>query len=81
MTSASPSVKVGNTYVAPERRGSRLPISTSRQKDPELSQGQFVFAHTVQRDADGPEAATRCSSVSYLMGCTKYRLDRRRPIW
>lgn len=63
-------VKVGNTYVAPSAQGATNDFDQS-QKDPELSQGKFVFAYTVQR------TPTDASSypvllVSYLMGCTKY---------
>jgi phosphate transport system substrate-binding protein len=63
-------VKVGNTYVAPSAQGATNDFDQS-QKDPELSQGKYVFAYTVQR------TPTDASSypvllVSYLMGCTKY---------
>ena len=63
-------VKVGNTYVAPSADGAAADFDQS-QKDPELSQGKYVFAYTVQR------TPTDASSypvllVSYLMGCTKY---------
>jgi phosphate transport system substrate-binding protein len=63
-------VKVGNTYVAPSAAGASADFDQS-QKDPELSQGKFVFAYKVQR------TPTDASSypvllVSYLMGCTKY---------
>jgi phosphate transport system substrate-binding protein len=63
-------VKVGNTYVAPSAAGATADFDQS-QKDPELSQGKYVFAYTVQR------TPTDASSypvllVSYLMGCTKY---------
>jgi phosphate transport system substrate-binding protein len=63
-------VKVGNTYVAPSPEGATNDFDQS-QKDPELSQGKYVFAYKVQR------TPTDASSypvllVSYLMGCTKY---------
>ena len=63
-------VKVGNTYVAPSAAGATADFDQS-QKDPELSQGKYVFAYKVQR------TPTDASSypvllVSYLMGCTKY---------
>src|SRR4051794_7627563 len=63
-------VKVGNTYVAPSADGATNDFDQS-QKDPELSQGKYVFAYKVQR------TPTDASSypvllVSYLMGCTKY---------
>jgi phosphate transport system substrate-binding protein len=63
-------VKVGNTYVAPSADGAAADFDQS-QKDPELSQGRYVFAYKVQR------TPTDASSypvllVSYLMGCTKY---------
>jgi phosphate transport system substrate-binding protein len=63
-------VKVGNTYVAPSAQGATNDFDQS-QKDPELSQGKYVFAYKVQR------TPTDASSypvllVSYLMGCTKY---------
>jgi phosphate transport system substrate-binding protein len=63
-------VKVGNTYVAPSADGAAADFDQS-QKDPELSQGKYVFAYKVQR------TPTDASSypvllVSYLMGCTKY---------
>ena len=63
-------VKVGNTYVAPSAQGASNDFDQS-QKDPELSQGKYVFAYKVQR------TPTDASSyplllVSYLMGCTKY---------
>jgi len=63
-------VKVGNTFVAPSAEGATNDFDQS-QKDPELSQGKYVFAYKVQR------TPTDASSypvllVSYLMGCTKY---------
>jgi phosphate transport system substrate-binding protein len=63
-------VKVGNTFVAPSAQGATNDFDQS-QKDPELSQGKYVFAYKVQR------TPTDASSypvllVSYLMGCTKY---------
>jgi phosphate transport system substrate-binding protein len=63
-------VKVGDTYVAPSAEGAAADFEQS-QKDPELSQGKYVFAYKVQR------TPTDASSypvllVSYLMGCTKY---------
>jgi phosphate transport system substrate-binding protein len=63
-------VKVGSTYVAPSADGAAADFDQS-QKDPELSQGKYVFAYKVQR------TPTDASSypvllVSYLMGCTKY---------
>jgi phosphate transport system substrate-binding protein len=63
-------VKVGNTYVAPSADGAAADFEQSK-KDPELSQGKYVFAYKVQR------TPTDASSypvllVSYLMGCTKY---------
>src|SRR3954454_16197210 len=63
-------VKVGDTYVAPSAEGATNDFDQS-QKDPELSQGKYVFAYKVQR------TPTDASSypvllVSYLIGCTKY---------
>ena len=63
-------VKVGNTYVAPSAAGATADFDQS-QKDPELSQGQNVFAYTVQRTPTDPSSYP-VLLVSYLMGCTKY---------
>lgn len=63
-------VKVGNTYVAPSAQGAANDFDQS-QKDPELSQGKYVFAYTVQRKPTDPSAYP-VILVSYLMGCTKY---------
>jgi phosphate transport system substrate-binding protein len=63
-------VKVGNTYVAPSAEGATKDFDQS-QKDPELSQGKFVFAYTVQRTPTDPSSYP-VLLVSYLMGCTKY---------
>ncbi|HEY6637217.1 MAG TPA: phosphate ABC transporter substrate-binding protein PstS [Solirubrobacterales bacterium] len=63
-------VKVGNTFVAPSAEGATNDFDQS-QKDPTLSQGQFVFAYTVQRTPTDPSAYP-VLLVSYLMGCTKY---------
>jgi phosphate transport system substrate-binding protein len=63
-------VKVGNTYVAPSAEGASADFDQS-QKDPELSQGQFVFAYKVQRTPTDPSSYP-VLLVSYLMGCTKY---------
>ncbi|HSD25333.1 MAG TPA: phosphate ABC transporter substrate-binding protein PstS [Solirubrobacterales bacterium] len=63
-------VKVGNTYVAPSAQGASNDFDQS-QKDPELSQGKYVFAYKVQRTPTDPSAYP-VLLVSYLMGCTKY---------
>ena len=63
-------VKVGNTYVAPSAEGATNDFDQS-QKDPEGSQGQYVFAYTVQRTPTDPSSYP-VLLVSYLMGCTKY---------
>ena len=63
-------VKVGNTYVAPSAQGAANDFDQS-QKDPELSQGKYVFAYKVQRTPTDPSAYP-VLLVSYLMGCTKY---------
>jgi phosphate transport system substrate-binding protein len=63
-------VKVGNTYVAPSAQGASTDFDQS-QKDPELSQGKYVFAYKVQRTPTDPSAYP-VLLVSYLMGCTKY---------
>ena len=63
-------VKVGNTYVAPSAAGATADFDQS-QKDPELSQGQNVYAYTVQRTPTDPSSYP-VLLVSYLMGCTKY---------
>jgi phosphate transport system substrate-binding protein len=63
-------VKVGNTYVAPSAQGASNDFDQS-QKDPELSQGKYVFAYKVQRTPTDPSAYP-ILLVSYLMGCTKY---------
>jgi phosphate transport system substrate-binding protein len=63
-------VKVGNTYVAPSADGAAADLEAS-QKDPELSQGQNVFAYKVDRTSTDPSTYP-VLLVSYLMGCTKY---------
>jgi phosphate transport system substrate-binding protein len=63
-------VKVGNTYVAPSAEGAAADFEQS-QKDPELSQGQNVFAYKVERTPTDPSHYP-VLLVSYLMGCTKY---------
>jgi phosphate transport system substrate-binding protein len=63
-------VKVGNTYVAPSADGVANDFDQS-QKDPELSQGKYVFAYKVQRTPTDPTSYP-VLLVSYLMGCTKY---------
>jgi phosphate transport system substrate-binding protein len=63
-------VKVGNTFVAPSAAGATADFDQS-QKDPELSQGKFVFAYKVQRTPTDPSSYP-VLLVSYLMGCTKY---------
>jgi phosphate transport system substrate-binding protein len=63
-------VKVGSTYVAPSAQGASTDFDQSK-KDPELSQGKYVFAYTVQRTPTDPSAYP-VLLVSYLMGCTKY---------
>jgi phosphate transport system substrate-binding protein len=63
-------VKVGNTYVAPSAQGAANDFDQS-QKDPELSQGKYVFAYKVQRTPTDPSSYP-VLLVSYLMGCTKY---------
>jgi phosphate transport system substrate-binding protein len=63
-------VKVGNTYVAPSAAGATADFDQS-QKDPELSQGKYVFAYKVQRTPTDPSSYP-VLLVSYLMGCTKY---------
>jgi phosphate transport system substrate-binding protein len=63
-------VKVGNTYVAPSAQGATNDFDQS-QKDPELSQGKYVFAYKVQRTPTDPSSYP-VLLVSYLMGCTKY---------
>src|SRR4051795_6107180 len=63
-------VKVGNTYVAPSAEGAAHDFDQS-QKDPELSQGKYVFAYKVQRTPTDPSSYP-VLLVSYLMGCTKY---------
>ena len=63
-------VKVGNTYVAPSAEGATADFDQS-QKDPALSQGNHVFAYTVQRTPTDPSSYP-VLLVSYLMGCTKY---------
>ena len=63
-------VKVGNTYVAPSAQGATKDFDQS-QKDPQLSQGKYVFAYTVQRTPTDPSSYP-VLLVSYLMGCTKY---------
>jgi phosphate transport system substrate-binding protein len=63
-------VKVGNTYVAPSAQGATNDFDQS-QKDPELSQGKYVFAYKVQRTPTDPSSYP-VLLVSYLMGCTNY---------
>jgi phosphate transport system substrate-binding protein len=63
-------VKVGNTYVAPSAEGATNDFDQS-QKDPEASQGKYVFAYKVQRTPTDPSSYP-VLLVSYLMGCTKY---------
>jgi len=63
-------VKVGNTYVAPSAAGAANDFDQS-QKDPELSQGKYVIAYTVDRKPTDPSSYP-VLLVSYLMGCTKY---------
>jgi phosphate transport system substrate-binding protein len=63
-------VKVGNTYVAPSAQGAAHDFDQS-QKDPELSQGKYVIAYTVDRKPTDPSSYP-VLLVSYLMGCTKY---------
>jgi phosphate transport system substrate-binding protein len=63
-------VKVGNTYVAPSAAGATKDFDQST-KDPQLSQGKFVFAYKVQRTPTDPSSYP-ILLVSYLMGCTKY---------
>jgi phosphate transport system substrate-binding protein len=63
-------VKVGNTYVAPSAEGASTDFDQS-QKDPEASQGKYVFAYKVQRTPTDPSTYP-VLLVSYLMGCTKY---------
>jgi phosphate transport system substrate-binding protein len=63
-------VKVGSTYVAPSAQGATNDFDQS-QKDPELSQGKYVFAYKVQRTPTDPSSYP-VLLVSYLMGCTKY---------
>jgi phosphate transport system substrate-binding protein len=63
-------VKVGNTYVAPSANGAAADFDQSK-KDPELSQGKYVFAYTVDRTSTDPSTYP-VLLVSYLMGCTKY---------
>jgi phosphate transport system substrate-binding protein len=63
-------VKVGNTYVAPSAQGATNDFDQS-QKDPELSQGKYVFAYKVQRTPTDPSSYP-VLLVSYLIGCTKY---------
>src|SRR4051795_7261151 len=63
-------VKVGNTYVAPSANGASADFEES-QKDPELSQGKYVFAYKVERTPTDPSHYP-VLLVSYLMGCTKY---------
>jgi len=66
-------VKVGNTYVAPSAQGAANDFDQSK-KDPQLSQGKFVFAYTVERTPTDPSSYP-VLLVSYLMGCTKYSDD------
>lgn len=68
-------VKVGNTYVAPSADGAAADFEQS-QKDPELSQGKYVFAYKVQRTPTDPSSYP-VLLVSYLMGCTKYDSDEQ----
>src|SRR3954447_2827477 len=63
-------VKVGNGYVAPSADGAAADFEQS-QKDPELSQGKFVFAYKVDRTSTDPSTYP-VLLVSYLIGCTKY---------
>jgi len=63
-------VKVGNTFVAPSAEGAAADFEASK-KDPELSQGKFVFAYTVDRTSTDPSTYP-VLLVSYLIGCTKY---------
>jgi phosphate transport system substrate-binding protein len=63
-------VKVGNSYVAPSADGAAADFEQS-QKDPELSQGKFVFAYKVDRTSTDPSTYP-VLLVSYLIGCTKY---------
>src|SRR3954451_16577587 len=63
-------VKVGNTYVAPSADGAAADFEQS-QKDPELSQGKYVFAYKVDRTSTDPSTYP-VLLVSYLIGCTKY---------
>jgi phosphate transport system substrate-binding protein len=63
-------VKVGNTYVAPSAQGAAADFEAS-QKDPELSQGKYVFAYKVDRTSTDPSTYP-VLLVSYLIGCTKY---------
>ena len=66
-------IKVGNTYVAPSAQGAANDFDKS-QKDPQLSQGNYVTAYKVDRT---PTSASDYPLllVSYLMGCTKYSSD------
>jgi phosphate transport system substrate-binding protein len=63
-------VKVGDSYVAPSADGAAADFEQS-QKDPELSQGKYVFAYKVERTPTDPTHYP-VLLVSYLMGCTKY---------
>jgi phosphate transport system substrate-binding protein len=63
-------VKVGNTYVAPSAQGAANDFDQSKP-DPQLSQGKFVIAYTVDRKPTDPSSYP-VLLVSYLMGCTKY---------
>ena len=63
-------VKVGNTYVAPSAQGAANDFDQSKQ-DPQLSQGKFVIAYTVDRTPTDPSSYP-VLLVSYLMGCTNY---------
>ncbi|MGA8217393.1 MAG: phosphate ABC transporter substrate-binding protein PstS, partial [Solirubrobacterales bacterium] len=63
-------VKVGSTYVAPSAQGASNDFDQST-KDPELSQGKYVFAYKVQR-TPSEASSYPVLLVSYLMGCTKY---------
>ena len=64
-------VKVGSTFVAPSAAGATADFDVS-QKDPALSQGQYVFAYKVERTSTDPKNYPLLL-VSWLMGCTKYK--------
>ena len=72
-------VKVGNTFVAPSAQGAANDFDQS-QKDPELSQGKYVFAYKVERTPTDP---SELSAAARLVpdGLHEVHPTPARPIW